>query len=226
MGILIDLFIILVIISTSYLGYRRGLTSVFYKIIAFILSLIIVIILYKPVSNYIIKNTQIDENIADTVRSVVPEDILIQDTQEEVLKDQIEETNISEGIVKMMTTYAEEAVAKAENNIADYVSVQIAYFIVRIGTMIILFTVSRVVLIVLRFATNIITSLPIISTIDKSGGLIYGVLKAFIVIYIVLAIISALSPIISSWGIIDVIQESHLGSIMYNNNFILNLIMK
>ena len=92
--------------------------------------------------------------------------------------------------------------------------------------MVILFIVSRIILVIIKFATNIISNLPVISTFDKSGGLIYGVIKSFLIVFAILAIFSAFSPIISSWGIIDAIERSYIGKAMYNNNFILNLIMR
>ena len=45
-GILVDILIASIIVSVSYIGYKKGLTSVLYKIIAFILSIIIVNVLF------------------------------------------------------------------------------------------------------------------------------------------------------------------------------------
>ena len=46
-GILVDLVIISIIISSTYWGYRRGLVAVIFKVLVFILSLLIVFLLYK-----------------------------------------------------------------------------------------------------------------------------------------------------------------------------------
>lgn len=220
-GIIVDLLIASIIISVSYMGYKKGLTSVLYKIIAFILSIIIVFILYKPVSNTIIKNTNFDENIASTIKEVLPENML---SEENKIDD--ENTNVSKGTISLINNYISEAIEKAEDNTVDYVAIQLSYFLIRIITIIILYVVSRMILIVLKFATDIIASLPIISIFNKSGGLIYGVLKSFIIVYAILAIFSAFSPIISSWGIISAIDSSWIGKAMYNNNIILNLIIR
>lgn len=225
-GVIVDIIIVAIIISMTYMGYRRGLSSVLYQIIAFVVSLILVFILYQPVSNTIIDNTQIDENISNAIKNTIPENILVQDSNNVQNENNEEKANVSNKIVNMMSNYATEAIEKAESDIATYVSLQIAYFIIRLGTMIILYVASRIILVILRFATNIISSLPVISTFDKSGGLIFGILKSIIFIYAIFAILSALSPLISSWGIISAIQRSWIGSIMYNNNFLLNLIVK
>ncbi len=222
-GTIIDIIIVALAVCTTYMGYRKGLSSVLYKIISFVISLIIVFILYQPVSNTIISNTQIDENIAKTIQNAVPETLLTQGAEN---VENTEDPNVSNKVVKMMSTYASEAIVKAENDVASYVSLQIAYFIVRLGTMVVLYIVSRLILVIIKFATNIIANLPIISTFDKSGGLIYGLLKSIVIIYVIFAILSAFSPLISSWGIISAIENSKIGSIMYNNNFLLNLIVK
>ena len=77
-GTIIDIIIVALAVCTTYMGYRKGLSSVLYKIISFVISLIIVFILYQPVSNTIISNTQIDENIAKTIQNAVPETLLTQ----------------------------------------------------------------------------------------------------------------------------------------------------
>ena len=132
----------------------------------------------------------------------------------------------SKGSTKIINGYVQEAIQKSESDVVGYVSLQLAYFLIRILTMIILYIVSRIILVIIRFATNIISNLPIIKTFDKGGGLIYGVIKSFLIVFVILAILSAFSPIISSWGVIGAIERSYIGKALYNNNFLLNLIMK
>lgn len=47
-GTIIDIIIVALAVCTTYMGYRKGLSSVLYKIISFVISLIIVFILYQP----------------------------------------------------------------------------------------------------------------------------------------------------------------------------------
>ena len=63
-GILVDLVIISIIISNTFWGYRKGLVSVVFKIITFFVSLFVVFVLYKPVSQSIINSTELDEKLA------------------------------------------------------------------------------------------------------------------------------------------------------------------
>lgn len=220
-GVIVDLIILSIIISISYLSYKRGLSSVLYGIVAFILSIMIMFVLYKPVSNTIIANTNLDENMSNTIKNVLPDGIISEGKN-------IDEGNseYSTGTTKIINGYINEAIQNSETDTLNYVSLQLSYFLIRLITMVILFIVSRIILVIIKFATNIISNLPVISTFDKSGGLIYGVIKSFLIVFAILAIFSAFSPIISSWGIIDAIERSYIGKAMYNNNFILNLIMR
>ena len=70
MIILIDLVVIGIIILSTYLGYKKGLIGVAFKILSFIIAIIITLILYKPVTNIIIQNTTWDEKIEQTIKNI------------------------------------------------------------------------------------------------------------------------------------------------------------
>ena len=218
-GILVDLVIISILISNSYWGYRRGLVSVIFKVLVFVLSLLIVSLLYKPVSNSIIDNTQLDEVLSNAIRSnlegtTLNDGALLEPT----------ESNFSAAVVEMINSFVTEALELAEVDPVGYVSIQLAHFMIRVGTMLLLFMVSRFFLLFIRFAAELLGNLPIIKLFNKSGGLIYGIVKGILTVYLILAVFSVISPLISSWGIISAIEDSTLGNKMYNDNIIINFI--
>lgn len=220
-GILVDLVIISIIISSIYWGYRRGLVAVVFKVLVFIISLLIVFLLYKPVSNSIMANTQIDEKLAALIESNLAGTTLADGNLLEP-----SESNFSAAVVEMINDFVKEALQKNVSNAVMYVSVELSHFMIRVGTMLILLILSRFFLLFIRFAAELIANLPFIKLFNKSGGLIYGVIKGFFVVYLILAVFSVISPLISSWGIIDAVQDSTLGKKMYNNNIIVNIITK
>ena len=218
-GILVDLVIISILISNSYWGYRRGLVSVIFKVLVFVLSLLIVFLLYKPVSNSIIDNTQLDEVLSNAIRSnlegtTLNDGALLEPT----------ESNFSAAVVEMINSFVTEALELAEVDPVGYVSIQLAHFMIRVGTMLLLFMDSRFFLLFIRFAAELLGNLPIIKLFNKSGGLIYGIVKGILTVYLILAVFSVISPLISSWGIISAIEDSTLGNKMYNDNIIINFI--
>lgn len=67
MWFLVDLAIILVIALCTFLGYKKGLIKVAFKILTFFVALLIAFVLYKPVSNFVINNTPIYDNVKTTI---------------------------------------------------------------------------------------------------------------------------------------------------------------
>lgn len=218
-GLLVDLVIISIIISTSFWGYRRGLVSVMFKVLVFICSIVIMFLLYKPVSKAIIDKTQLDEKIASSIEAS-----LLGTTLADGKLLEAEQTNISDGLVEVINSFVKDALKRSEANAVHYVSVQLSYFMIRIGSMLLLFFIGRTLLLFVRFAAELISTLPIIRTFNRSGGLVYGIIRGFLTAYLLLAIISVISPMISNIGLVEAIQDSHIGSSMYNHNFILNFI--
>lgn len=220
-GILVDLVIVSIIISTAYWGYRRGLVAAIFKLLTFILSLIIVFLLYKPVSASIINNTELDEKLANAIKTSLSGTILTSDGH------MIENSNsVSDGVYSLIESFVSEALKKSEIDPIGYVSINLAQFMIRVGTMLLLFMISRFFLLFIRFAAELLANLPFIKMFNKSGGLIFGIIKGFFTIYLILAVFSLISPLISTWGVIGAIEDSSLGSKMYDNNIIMNILIK
>ena len=67
MGIIIDLILIAVVLLSAFLGYKKGLVKLGAKLFAGIIAIVLTLILYRPVSGTIIKNTPIVEKIKNVV---------------------------------------------------------------------------------------------------------------------------------------------------------------
>ena len=217
-GILVDLVVISMIISNAFWGYRKGLTAVIFKLLVSILSLLIVLVLYKPVASAIINKTTLDEKLSTSIK-----DTFLGAGYVDGAVIKFDSPFISDSIVSLLDSFVNEALQKAEVDAVGYVSTQLAYFMIRVATLILLYGIIRFFLLFIRFAAELIANLPIISLFNKSGGLIYGILKGFITAYLILAIFSLISPFISELGIISAIEDSRIGATMYNNNIILNI---
>lgn len=221
-GIICDLVLISILLSSTALGYRKGLVGVLYKIIAFVVSLIIVFVLYKAVAQIIIDNTQLDEKLAVAIETKLSGAKI--DDAGNIIADR--DSNIPINVINFVNSLVKDTVETKKAEAVTYISNELSIFMVRTGTMIVLFIVSNVLLWFLRSVLEVIANLPIISLFNKSGGIIYGVIKGFLIIYLILAIASLLSPLFSNGAILRAINQSYFGSRMYNNNILLNFVLK
>ena len=222
-GILADLLVISIVISNAFMGYRKGLVQVVFKIITFLVSLLVVFVLYKPVSQSIMNNTQLDEKLSQALRDNLTGGSL---DKTDLVETTSANNNVSSGMSELIKSFVEEALKEGTSDAVGYVSDKLAVFMIRTGTFLFLFIISRTLLLFVRFAAELIANLPIIKMFNKSGGLIYGILKGFFVVYLLLAILSLLSPIIYEYGIIQAINDSAIAKGMFDNNLILNIFFK
>lgn len=196
----LDLIVILIIALFTFIGYKQGLVKTAIKILAFFIALIVSMTLYKTLGNIIIKNTEIDENIENVIISkVLPEDY---EEKLEILPNSLVESG--------KTTVKDLAVNITEK-------------IIYATVFVLLFVVLKIVLKFVTLLTDLITKLPVIKQFDKTGGFIYGLVKGFIIVTVIFAVILLASPIIDV-KYINVINNSYVSKILYNNNLLIGLI--
>lgn len=220
MSIIIDLIILGILVLCIALGYHKGLTGSLLKIISFVLALVIAFVLFKPVSSFIIDKTNWDENLEQGIRDV----ILAKDEQEVVKEDEQEKQSMPDVMIDYINKTVEDAGDNAKETIAEATSRDMAVTIIHAGVWIGLFLIARIILFFVKGLANLITKLPVIKQFDKLGGILYGMLEGVVIIYGILAILSFVSPTLNNTGILSAVQESFMGSVMYNNNLLLKLI--
>lgn len=217
MGIFIDILIILIMVLFIYMGYRKGLIKVALSFVSVIVSILIALVIYKPVANQIMLNTQIDEKISETIYAQ------IENIDFENISDEEKQEN---GILGITEKYINEALKNQTENIGKYISDNLSITIVELITFIILIIGLRILLLALNLLGNVIGNLPIIKQFNKSGGIIYGIIEGFFIINLILALLYVINPIYANGEIEKNIAKSNLGKMIYENNFIINTIIK
>lgn len=210
MGLIVDIVIIAILALSIIMGYKKGLINVIFNIFAFLLAIIITLVLYKPVSNIIIKNTDIQEKI---------ETAIIENTKgEENKKEEKTENGIQKYIENTMQNAEEDAKSKAIEVVAKDVSTKC----IEIITALILFVITRIILIVLKFLTETLANLPIVKQCNEIGGLLYGVIKGILIIYVILTIMFFIISLKPEGMTENLIETSYITKFLYNNNIIVN----
>lgn len=237
MGIIVDVILFIILAGNAVAGYKMGLAKVVFNILSTIVAIILVFILYRPVSNYVFNNTQMAQNLKSTLtenlgglliqENMVPqkEDNSMNDILNvfmgEDMNQMIENaTNVSigENVNQMVQNTTEDMVAK--------VSGEIAYKIVSAVVFLGLFAIIRVLLSILKNSVDFLANLPFIRVINRSGGMVYGVVKGFLLVYVILAVLSLMAPMISDTVVLQAVDQSWVASKMFYHNILLNVIFK
>ena len=196
---IIDIIILVFILLSAIGGYRKGLISLGIHLFAFVLALLISFVLYRPIGNIIINTTQVDETIQVT----------IQKNAETMVNTKGFENDLTKSLVE-----------SAENGMLPEVSKELAYNIVYLGTMIVLFLVLRVCLMLVNTVANAISKLPVLDQVNKLGGAAYGVVRGIIITYAVLLIISLGIAINPTTKLAQMIDDTYLAKTMMKNNIL------
>ena len=210
---IIDIIIIAVIALCTFIGYKKGLIKVAVNILGFFIALIIAFVLYNPVASFIINNTQIDETIEQKIIASFSQENKTEEEQKEV-----------ENNSQIITDYINGYIEEYKNQGITYAAKNVSIIMVKIGSGLVVFLISKFILLFLKLFADAIANLPIIKQFNKAGGTIYGILEGFLIVYVVLGIISIASPMISDSKIITDIQNSYIGNTMYDNNIVLKIL--
>ena len=220
MGIILDIVIIAIMALSIFLGYRKGLVKIAVKLCAFLIAIIVSIVFYKPVSNIIINNTQLDEKI----ESVIIENGSIKIEEDEIRKDEQGEQQTNESFLENVQGYVEETVAETQNELIKKAAKEISGRLINIIVIVGLFIITRLILILLVLISDVITNIPIIKQFNKLGGILYGIIRGVLLIYSILAIVFLVVSISGNSNIIQIIESSVLTEFMYESNILLNII--
>lgn len=205
MGIFLDIVLIVILGLSIFFGYKKGLIKVAFNLCAFILSIIITFFLYTPITNWVIKNTEFDDNIKE---------MIIEKNKE------TDHHTENEHIQKFISEYINETKENALKDMAKIISEKA----IAIAVAIILFIAIRLLLIILNFLISGIANLPIIKQFNKLGGVVYGALVGIFIIYLILAIMFFVIFVNNNGTIAQAINTSTISKILYNNNILLNII--
>lgn len=199
MGIVIDLIVISFVLLSVFYGYKKGLAKVGLRMLGFLISIIITFVLYRPISMMIIENTTIDEMIQSKIISNIG-------IQQEGQDNYIEKSIID----------------STQNNMLSELAKPLSYNLIYISVMFLLFIISKIILFFIASLTNVVTSMPIINQFNKIGGILYGIIVSFFVIYLVLLIISFAARYNFNNQIYNIINSTYITKVLYEYN-ILNI---
>ena len=212
MGIILDVIIIAIIALNVYICYKKGLVNLAVGLIAVVAAIILSVIFYKPVTNIIVENTEFDEKLQSTIIETF--------TPEGADAGQVKYV----GILSYLETEIGNAVNEKKDEVVYETANAMSIKIINLIVFIVIFTAVRVALFALTFVADAITSLPILKQLDDIGGVIYGLVKALLIIYIILAIVSLVVGITANTAISEAISSSYVTKFFYDNNLLLNLV--
>ena len=164
-GIIVDIIVFIIIAGNATYGYKRGLTKMIMGLLSNIVAIILVFILYTPISNFIINQTSISTSLETVIGNNLQgffEKQGITDGNTSALY-----TNEMHEILKVLAgSEVDTVLQNTVQTIVQYISTQMAHKIITVIIFLLLFVGVRIVLYIIRNYVDIISRLPVIRTFN------------------------------------------------------------
>ena len=194
MGIVVDIIIIAIILLSTFLAYKKGLITLAIQLVSVIIAVVLTLILYKPVSNVIINVTGIDEMIQNAI---------------------LEEAN---DIMTNNQENANQVVESIQNNMLPETARTISINIIQGAVILILYVIIRIILRFVTALANLVAKLPILNQFNKLGGVIYGILRGLLIVYILLLLVNVSGEIDAKNKVYTTVETSYILKMLNENN--------
>lgn len=189
MGILIDIILIAILLMSAFSGYKRGLVKLGANLFAGIIAIVMTLILFRPISGAIIKNTTLDEKIKN---------IIIENASSFG-----EDSNKDNNITEQITNEVKSQMIPQE---AEKIAISAIYAI----TSVVLFVVVKIILSIVISLIDGIARLPILKQFNEIGGMAYGILRGILIVFIVILLMGVYTKINPESTLNYNIQKSYI----------------
>lgn len=213
------IIIVACLVLSIFDGYKKGFMRTVFSLVSWILVLVICNVATPMVTDFLIKETNIEESISVSISEKINEMIAeskvaeLEETMPEELKTALlgEEGNLEE----ILAANGEEMVN----------ATSIVYTIISAIGLVIVIIVARVLLIVVDGVLGIASKLPLIGSVDKILGVACGGIKGILICWVILTVVYVLAFTGVNTELAGFIADSQLLSWLQENNYILKMVM-
>lgn len=201
---ILDIILVALLALGAYSGHKKGLVGILVGFASLILSIVLAFCFQSVVADGLY-----DLGLGNSIKGTV------QTTIQNQLKDGTALTDTMYG--KIISN------AATDTSVADASEV-VTRFILKGVSFIIILLVVRLICYIIQMILNVVFNLPILSSINGIGGTAVGLISVLLKVWILLAIISFISPIEMFSFLGDAINKTFLIRLMYNCNVLVAII--
>ena len=144
-GLFVDLIIVASFALSIYWGYKRGLVNVITSLVAFVLAIVLTLIIYKPISNFLQYRTPLGQTVEQKLSSVLSETSLVNG---ELLSKNT--SNLPSSAINFINKQAETVITSGQEYVVSAVSSSLAGYIIKLIAAFISFILVRTFLILFQ----------------------------------------------------------------------------
>lgn len=225
--------VMLLLIWEMMRGYRRGLLRTIYSLVSWIIVLVIVTLATPHIDAYLIEHTTLYDKIEAYCETSVRKNA--QNKIEQQAADGSGEDPIAELGIKLPEGVWNDVLEKT-GNVADEfletsgvyneVAKGVAGFIVEGISFFIALVIARIIVHLISRFLGVVSRISVIRGINKTLGIFAGAIYGLILVWIAFYLVALGSTSELGGMIISYIYQNPLLTFLYENNFVITIIMQ
>lgn len=217
---LLVLGILAFILLLVFRGYRKGFFKSAASAIGIVLAVLLTAILYPGVNKLLCQYTVLDDVIEQKIieKFELPEETKTATRNEEI--DTIENLDLPDNVKGWLIANCngETFLESGVDNVCSYIAKSLTAMVMRGISYVLTLLVLLLLLHILIMVLDVANYIPIVKSINKAGGAIFGAGQGILIVWIFMGIVTLLSTFSWAYQVIQMIDESPLLAWLYKKD--------
>ena len=208
-------------------GYRKGFFKSAASAIGIVLAVLLTAILYPGVNKLLCQYTVLDDVIEQKIieKFELPEETKTATRNEEI--DTIENLDLPDNVKGWLIANCngETFLESGVDNVCSYIAKSLTAMVMRGISYVLTLLVLLLLLHILIMVLDVANYIPIVKSINKAGGAIFGAGQGILIVWIFMGIVTLLSTFSWAYQVMQMIDESPLLAWLYKKDIFLKIIV-
>ncbi len=193
-----DIAVVAIIVFFAVWGFKRGFVKSIVGMLSLAASLILAWMLY-PVISQLLETIGVKMAVYESIQDVLYE-------------------NMQNDSIANLPKFLQDAVQGGQKSIIDSTALGAAKMVLDIVSFIVVLIASRIVIWIAKKLLIVMAEMPIISFFNRIAGLLFGAVQGVLIVFILFAVIFAISPLREGVEVVDAVNASTVAKTLYDAN--------
>lgn len=229
---LLDFGIIGIIVLLTLLGFYQGFLVSVLNIASFFVSWLVSVIVSPAAATLVKAQQSLATQMlyytegAELIGNVEYARTMVSQLSAQQMDKIVSESTVPSHIDSLVRSNMAGEVFKTQNisTVGDYFNQTIVNFAINVISFLAVFLIVRAILSIFIHATDYTVKLPVLKHFDGLLGGAFGIVRGLFIVFLIFMVVPVLLVVLGGFGIKEYINNSFLGSIFYDANFLLALV--
>lgn len=213
-----------VILGNAIRGMKVGFIRTVFSLVSMILAVILTIWISPYLKDFLKNNEKINDGLISKIEKMLPfsAEEVVEEGQDSLIDEMKLPQFLRQSLKKNNTLEKQKELAA--NSFEEYISRYLADIFINSLSFILTYIIISLILWLICSALNIISKLPLLNSMNKTAGLLAGCVQGLFMVWLFFILLTVFGSTSFGQNTMEMIGESEILSIIYNNNILLRFI--